>query len=212
MTFDDDLEHFRRVSPFGPLVRDAGWRAENLSFRTAKFTSEDDLIARVLSVPGTIERWIALVPAASPRMDSFADANAARTPHTPAAHTGATAGDPAAPVVQEVYNLLSLGTKVSGWPGVAHGGAIATIIDEVFGFLMVVNQRVSGESGTMTAWLRTEYLKPVAVPADICVRVWVEKAEGRKRFLRGELLGGKDGKEVLCRGEGLFVLRRNEKL
>lgn len=63
----------------------------------------------------------------------------------------------------------------SGAPGIAHGGAVATVVDDVLGFLLYV-VRVPG----VTRKLEVEYLRPVLVGVRYTVRAKVDEVDGRK--------------------------------
>ena len=66
-------------------------------------------------------------------------------------------------------------TRQSGAPGIAHGGAVATVVDDVLGFLLYV-VRAPG----VTRKLEVEYLKPVLLGVRYTVRAKVDEVDGRK--------------------------------
>jgi acyl-coenzyme A thioesterase PaaI-like protein len=66
----------------------------------------------------------------------------------------------------------------SGAPGIAHGGAVATVVDDVLGFLLYV-ARIAG----VTRHLEVEYLKPVLTGVPYIVRARVDSLEGRKLWV-----------------------------
>jgi acyl-coenzyme A thioesterase PaaI-like protein len=87
----------------------------------------------------------------------------------------------------------------TGAPGIAHGGAVATVVDDVLGFLLYVV-----DDAAVTRRLVVEYLRPVLIGTRYDVRAKVERREGRKLFF--SCTGtGPDG-VVAFRGEGLFVV------
>ncbi|MCW2770162.1 MAG: thioesterase [Aeromicrobium sp.] len=97
---------------------------------------------------------------------------------------------------------VTFGAFFLGGGGSAHGGTILTIFDEVLGVLAVTQSRAA----TRTAYLKADFR--ATVPVDVPVRVVasVERAEGRKRFLRGEMWVG----ETLCaEADALFVVVRD---
>lgn len=59
-------------------------------------------------------------------------------------------------LVKEVKGFVALGNKVNGWPGVCHGGVVATVLDEVPTMLTRLN--TPGRS-FMTAFLNVKYLQ-----------------------------------------------------
>ena len=66
----------------------------------------------------------------------------------------------------------------SGAPGIAHGGAVATVVDDVLGFLLYV-VRIAG----VTRHLEVEYLKPVVIGVPYVVRAKVDEVDGRKLWV-----------------------------
>ena len=86
----------------------------------------------------------------------------------------------------------------SGAPGIAHGGAVATVVDDVLGFLLYL-AHVPG----VTRTLDVEYLKPVVVGVPYTVRGRLDRREGRKLWV--SCTGtGPDGVQAF-RGRGLFL-------
>jgi len=85
-----------------------------------------------------------------------------------------------------------------GPPGYAHGGALASLLDEAMG-------AASWFSGkfTVSVHLGFDYQRPVAVGADIRIVGKVDRREGRKIFTSGAILLA-DG-SVAVTGEGIFV-------
>ncbi len=91
----------------------------------------------------------------------------------------------------------------SGAPGIAHGGAVATVVDDVLGYLLYVT-RVPG----VTRRLEVDYLKPVLLGVPYTVRAQLDRRDGRKLFV--SCTGtGPDGVEAF-RATGLFVVVRLE--
>ena len=96
-----------------------------------------------------------------------------------------------------VTGTVRYGRYFLGGNGAVHGGAIPLLFDEVFGRLVNGHRTPS-----RTAYLKTDYraVTPVGQPLD--VEVWMERVEGRKRYVRGEL---RQGDTVCAEAEGLFV-------
>ena len=93
------------------------------------------------------------------------------------------------------YSLPSL---YAGFPGVAHGGILATLLDEVMAWSAIE----SAGRACVTGEMKIRYLKPV--PVEEPLLAWGEPAEDRGRYLfcRGEVEGANG--EVLVRAEGKF--------
>lgn len=68
-----------------------------------------------------------------------------------------------------------------GSPGLAHGGAVATVCDDLLGFLLYVLE-VAG----VTRHLEVEYLKPVVLGGRHRLHAVLESLEGRKMWFRCE--------------------------
>jgi acyl-coenzyme A thioesterase PaaI-like protein len=107
--------------------------------------------------------------------------------------------------VDEVYALLSLGDGVNGYPGLAHGGIVSAMVDEVMGILTTINKERKSmpEGDIMTAYLNVKYRKPVATPQTVLVSARFRKVEDRKYFIDGMV---KDGfGTILTTAEALWI-------
>jgi len=78
----------------------------------------------------------------------------------------------------EVVAEHTFADRHSGAPGIAHGGAVATVVDDVLGFLLYV-ARIAG----VTRHLEVEYLKPVLTGVPYVVRAKVDSLDGRKLWV-----------------------------
>lgn len=87
----------------------------------------------------------------------------------------------------------------SGAPGIAHGGAVAVVVDDVLGYLLYV-ARAPG----VTRRLEVDYLKPVLTGVPYVVRGRIDRREGRKLWVSCTCTGP-DGAETF-RAVGLFVV------
>ncbi len=100
-----------------------------------------------------------------------------------------------------VEGTVTFGRWHMGGGMAVHGGVVALVFDEVLGILA----SVQADAITRTAYLRTDYraLTPIDVELDVSARV--ERVEGRKILVRGEVRH--DG--VVCaEAEGLFLRLR----
>jgi uncharacterized protein (TIGR00369 family) len=91
-----------------------------------------------------------------------------------------------------------LGKRYTGPPGHAHGGIIATILDEAMGKVNKLRQVVA-----LTSEIRVNYLKPVPLNKPLRVESRELRVRGRRHINMAEILNGSD--EVLARGRGTFV-------
>jgi len=102
-------------------------------------------------------------------------------------------------VNRKIVGRFVLGERFQGGGGFAHGGIIATLLDEAMG--KVCRFR---EVRAVTAELTVEYLKPVNVQSEIVVEGRETEQKGRNLFMAGEIRNGVG--EVLARGKGRFVV------
>ena len=102
-------------------------------------------------------------------------------------------------VNRKIVGRFVLGERYQGGGGFAHGGIIATLLDEAMG--KVCRFR---EVRAVTAELRVEYLKPVNVQGEIVVEGRETERKGRNLFMTGEIRN--ETGEVLARGRGRFVV------
>jgi len=86
-----------------------------------------------------------------------------------------------------------------GPPGYAHGGMLATALDEAMALLVH-----DARERALTRRLEVDLLGPAPVGSFVAVRAWIEAEEGRRIELGAELRGERD--EVLARARGIFVL------
>ncbi|KAL4738437.1 HotDog domain-containing protein [Aspergillus similis] len=110
----------------------------------------------------------------------------------------------------EGHLLLHVGRGITGQTGIAHGGFLATVMDEVCGNLIAAANLDEG-LGMFTARLSLGYKRPVLVPEDergtvIVASARVERVEGRKMFIEGTV---RDENGVVCTtAEAVFVRKR----
>jgi acyl-coenzyme A thioesterase PaaI-like protein len=90
------------------------------------------------------------------------------------------------------------GTHFIGGRSVAHGGAVPLLLDEAFGRLINDSRRPPSR----TAYLHADYRSVVHLNRELALEIWLDRTEGRKHFLRGEL---RDGDTLCAEGEALFV-------
>jgi uncharacterized protein (TIGR00369 family) len=69
-----------------------------------------------------------------------------------------------------------------GAPGIAHGGAVATVIDDIYGYLLYVVDELA-----VTRHLEIDYLKPVRLGAPYTLRADLLSRQGRKLHLQARV-------------------------
>jgi uncharacterized protein (TIGR00369 family) len=100
---------------------------------------------------------------------------------------------------RKIVGRFVLGPRYQGGAGMAHGGIIATLLDEAMG--KVCRFR---DARAVTAELTVEYVKPIDVEKEIVVEAFEQEHKGRNLFLTGEIRNAAG--EVLARGRGRFVI------
>jgi uncharacterized protein (TIGR00369 family) len=93
---------------------------------------------------------------------------------------------------------FKLARRYQGPPGHAHGGIIATILDEAMGKVNKFSNVVA-----LTRTMNVEYLKPVPLGKQLTVIGRAESVLGREYVNVAEVVGDKG--EVLARSTGTFI-------
>jgi len=91
-----------------------------------------------------------------------------------------------------------LAKRYTGPPGHAHGGIIATILDEAMGKVNKLRHVVA-----LTSTITVDYLKPVPLNKPLRVESREVRVRGRYHTNSAEILNQKG--EVLARSKGLFI-------
>ena len=97
-----------------------------------------------------------------------------------------------------VAGSFQLDARHEGGPGVAHGGVVAAVLDDLLGFLLYRLGRPM-----VTARLEIDYRRPVVLGVAVDAAAEIVSVEGRKVWTHGELRG-RDG-TLLAEARGLFV-------
>ena len=99
---------------------------------------------------------------------------------------------------REAVCHFTLDRRYTGPPGHAHGGIIATILDEAMGKVNKLHKVVA-----LTREMRIEYLKPVPLDNPLTVTSREFKVEGREHTNVAEITD--DQGRILARGTAVFV-------
>lgn len=86
-----------------------------------------------------------------------------------------------------------------GAPGIAHGGAVATVLDDLFGFLLYVVGDVA-----VTRHLEVGYRAPVLLGVPYLLEAELERREGRKLFVAARGVDEQGG--LVVESKALFVV------
>ncbi|MEZ5254995.1 MAG: PaaI family thioesterase [Microthrixaceae bacterium] len=96
-----------------------------------------------------------------------------------------------------VIASATFGAAFEGPPSCVHGGYIAAAFDEVLG----AAQSMSGVQG-MTANLSVNYRSPTPLMTPLRIEAWLDRIDGRKIFVRGEMYAGD---RLTADASGLFI-------
>src|SRR6202162_3202773 len=98
-----------------------------------------------------------------------------------------------------------LSKRYTGPPGHAHGGIIATILDDAMGKVNKLRNVVA-----LTSQITVDYLRPVPLNKLLRVKSHEIEVEGRFHTNTAEILNEKN--EVLARSQGTFIAIDPEKM
>jgi acyl-coenzyme A thioesterase PaaI-like protein len=175
---EPDLAHFQNIQWCAQLLLSPNIVITPTNSREYKASTEDALFAETFKTDDTISACLSFYSRPAPGI----------------------------PRIEEIHTLLTLGYRLNGYPARAHGGAVATLIDEVMGILLSVNKKlgfVATQADTVTAYLNVTYLKPVETPGTVLVSARIKEVTGRKHFLEATVKAGSG--EVLSKAEALWI-------
>jgi acyl-coenzyme A thioesterase PaaI-like protein len=99
---------------------------------------------------------------------------------------------------EEVQGRVTFAAHHSGAPGFAHGGAVATALDDCLGFLLYVIGQPA-----VTAKLEVNYRKPVTIDTEYRLHARLHRRHRRKLYTSIEMRDARD--TIVAEGTGLFV-------
>lgn len=90
---------------------------------------------------------------------------------------------------------VTLDDQFQSYPGMAHGGILATILDETMGRAILAEgeegpRKITDERFMFTAKLDIRYRQPVPLHQEFTVRGWVGNDRGRMAAVSGEIVLG----------------------
>ncbi|KAL2010091.1 hypothetical protein VTN00DRAFT_5898 [Thermoascus crustaceus] len=208
------LDHFRSHHPWATALLSSPdyFPIQTWSRIRKPDTGEDGYFSTTLATPTTIPHVVTLrrrnidpVPKQPPSSTSLTSSSS--KPTTPDA--------PSYP--PDLLMLLSLSAPgISGHPSTAHGGAVATILDEALSLAValhvpsygVTEDEADSRGKIYTLQLDVRYRRPVVVPGLLVVRAWCVARDGRKYWMRGQVVQeeeeeGVKGKRKVVKAEAL---------
>lgn len=97
----------------------------------------------------------------------------------------------------DVDAVFEVSQAHQGAPGLAHGGLLATALDEALGALNWLLM-----TPAVTARLEADFRRPVPVGSLLAIRAWIVGQEGRKVYTRAI---GRVDDEIVLTGAAMFV-------
>lgn len=183
-----DKAYFEQQSWCRPLLTSSEYTPIPTFSRIPKASTEDSLIAETFKTPETISACLSFYK-------------------NPSDSTGGS--------INEIRRLMSLQQGVNGGVKVAHGGFLATLMDDAMGALIgAINMHEGRDPGqaepgatssrSVTAGLNVKFLKAVATPQDVEVIARLRERKGRKLYIDGEIRD-KNG-VLMASSEALWVV------
>ncbi len=100
---------------------------------------------------------------------------------------------------------LSLPDRFEGWEGIAHGGIVCTLLDEVMAWALIDHDQWG-----VTARMSVDFKRPVPINRPIRAEGWVVSARRRLVEAEGVVLDAHDGTE-LAHGTATYVGASNSR-
>lgn len=99
----------------------------------------------------------------------------------------------------EIEALVTLRSAHEGAPGRAHGGVVAALFDDVFGFVLGILRQPA-----FTGEITVRYRRPTPLFRPLACRVRLERQDGRKLLFAGELTDVERG-EIVATASSTFI-------
>ncbi len=103
------------------------------------------------------------------------------------------------------WTELRLERRFEGWEGIAHGGILCTILDEVMAWSLV-----GADNWGVTARLAVDFKRPVPVDRAIRAEGWVTEVRRRLVTTAGSIVDVADG-TLLASADALYVAATQER-
>jgi acyl-coenzyme A thioesterase PaaI-like protein len=97
------------------------------------------------------------------------------------------------------WTELTLERRFEGWDGIAHGGILCTILDEVMAWSLV-----GEDNWGLTARMSVEFKKPIEVGRPIRAEGWITRSRRRLVDTEARIVDARTG-EVLATATGVYV-------
>jgi uncharacterized protein (TIGR00369 family) len=105
-----------------------------------------------------------------------------------------------------VRSSLKIKTEYQGWPGIVHGGIIASLLDEVTARVFMNDS--TGKRLMMTAKLEVRFRKPVYTEKSVQLIGYPVEDKGKIATARGEILD--ETGNLLAEADSVFIQAPDE--
>jgi acyl-coenzyme A thioesterase PaaI-like protein len=106
---------------------------------------------------------------------------------------------------ERCWTELELAERFQGWDGIAHGGIVSTILDEVMAWSLAAS-----ESWGFTARMTVDFKRPVPLGVPIRAEGWVTRQRRRLIDTAARLVDARTG-ELLATAEAVYVAADEER-
>ena len=103
------------------------------------------------------------------------------------------------------WTEFALDRRFEGWEGIAHGGILCTILDEVMAWALVAE-----DNWGVTARMSVDFRKPVPVGTRIRAEGWITRSRRRIVETSARIVDAETGAE-LATAEGIYVAADEER-
>lgn len=176
---EPDLHHFQSIPWCAKLLADLDFTIVPTRSRSAKADTEDSFFAETLQTNQTVRACLSLFGNPTPSSNE------------------------SGPKIQRVRTLISIGDGVNGYHNIAHGGFVATLLDQGMGILVEENLYNGSGKWGFTAYLNVKYRRPVPTPGLVLLTAAYTKVVPRKQFMKATLEDGEG--TVYAEADAMFV-------
>lgn len=97
------------------------------------------------------------------------------------------------------WAIIALPRRFEGWDGIAHGGVVSAILDEVMAWSLIGQDRLG-----FTARLEVDFRRPVPIEREIRATGWITDRRRRRFDTAARLVDSRTG-EVLAEATAIYL-------
>jgi acyl dehydratase len=106
---------------------------------------------------------------------------------------------------ERCWTDLSIPSRFQGWDEIAHGGIVATILDEVMAWSLV-----DADNWGLTARMTVDFKRPVPLDRPVHAEGWITQARRRLVTTAGQIVDAASG-ELLATAEATYIAATDER-